>query len=228
MKYFPFPDKTASREELTKDVLYQKIPQSDRERIVDLAWDTGVAAAIDILKRYGMDKSVEAIAKECGLTVERIDKDNIAGNVRYFSEYYSGRKKIVLYNDSIGKWAESNRCNVVDAEELILSHEFFHFLECTSIGLTSKQYQVTVIKIGKWILCRSGIRALSEIGAHGFSRTYYEIKGRLPKTELPENQGILLQNQAVNSAGFAGKLAVDKIFGNGLLGKMSGYKNTRR
>jgi hypothetical protein len=61
------------------------------------------------------------------------------------------------------------------AANLILSHEFFHFLECTGLGLTSRMYQVPMIVIGPLKIGRTGIRALSEIGAHGFARTYYDL-----------------------------------------------------
>lgn len=190
MGVFPFPDKVASREELAKDVLYKKIPESDREIIVERAWDTGVAAAVDLFAKYGTDQSIEEIVTECGLAVERVAKDNVVGKMRYFSEYYSGRNKIVLYTDSIDLWAKANEFSISDAEELILAHEFYHFLECTSLGLTSNQYRVATIKIGKWPLCLSGIQALSEIGAHGFARAYYELKGKLGKEAISKEAKI--------------------------------------
>lgn len=211
MRAFPFPDRIMSREELPRDLLYEKIPKIHLEIIADKAWDTGVAAAYELLKEHGCDKTIENIAKISGLTVERIHKDNIAGNVRYFSEYYSGQKKIMLYEDSISKWAKINKLSIHEAEELILSHEYFHFLECTKLGLTSKQYMVPNLRIGKIILGRSGIRALSEIGAHGFSRTFYELRGKLTGDSVAKQENILC-NEAINSFEFDGKKTVEKIF----------------
>lgn len=215
MRAFPFPDKIMSREELQRDLLYRKIPEGDTEAISDRAWETGVNAAKEIVKKYGCDKQMEDIAKAAGLTVERINIDNVAGNVRYFSEYYSGRNKIVLYMDSISKWAKTNRLPIKEAEELILSHEYFHFLECTKLGLTSRQYTVPTLKIGTVVLGKSGIRALSEIGAHGFSRTFYELSGRLNASEIV-NKNILL-NEAISSYEFEGKKTAEKFFNLGFM-----------
>lgn len=217
MRAFPFPDKIMSREEMERDLLYKKIPKSDLERISDKAWDTGVEAARSLLKEYGCNKRMEEIAKISGLTVERINKDNIVGNVRYFSEYYSGRNKIVLYLDSIVKWAKANNREMHDAEELILSHEYFHFLECKKLGLTSKQYKIPTISIGSIAIGKSGIRALSEIGAHGFSRTFYELNGKIKCVEMVEKKNLLI-NQAISTVEFDSKRIVEKIF-------TSKYKN---
>ena len=211
MRAFPFPDKIMSREELPRDLLYEKIPKSDLERISDKAWDTGASAARAIVEEYGCDKHIEEIAKASGLTVEWINKDNIAGNVRYFSEYYSGRKKIMLYVESISKWAKTNKLPMHEAEELILSHEYYHFLECTKLGLTSKQYRVPNIKIGSIILAKAGIRALSEIGAHGFSRTFYELSGKLTGDRSVKKENLLC-NEAINSLEYHGKRTAKKIF----------------
>lgn len=34
------------------------------------------------------------------------------------------------------------------AQNVILSHEYFHFLEWTKLGLTSREYQVPMLKLG--------------------------------------------------------------------------------
>ena len=58
---------------------------------------------------------------------------------------------------------------------LILSHEYFHFLEVTELGLTSRDYTVPMVQIGPVRLGKTGLRALSEIGAHAFARTYHDL-----------------------------------------------------
>lgn len=211
MRAFPFPDKIMSREELSRDLLYERIPKSDIERISNKAWETGEVAARTLVEEYGCDKHIDEIAKISGLAVEWINKDNIVGNVRYFSEYYSGRKKIILYEESISKWAKTNKLPMHEAQELILSHEYFHFLECTKLGLTSKQYMVPNIRIGSIILGRAGVRALSEIGAHGFSRTFFELSGKLTDDKSIKKEKFLL-NEAINPLEFDGKKTAEKIF----------------
>lgn len=170
---FPFPDRIGSREELRRDIHYRKIAKEDLGRISDRAWETGVHAASELLKKYpGMP--VYKVMEEEGLKISRVNQDQVSGNVRYFSEYYSGRKEIILYEKSICLWARENHLSVGKAEEMILAHEFYHHLECTRLGLTSRQYQVPILQLGGWKIGRTGIRSLSEIGAHGFARTIYE------------------------------------------------------
>lgn len=173
MRNYPFPDRILSREELERDLLYEKIPEDDRAAIADRAWDTGVEVCNQILDRYP-NRNIYEIAEESGLTIERKAEDHVISKLRYFSEYYSRDNKIMLYTLSIEKWCEQNDCTYEEGEELIMAHEFYHFLETVEIGETSEQYKVPTLKLGKRVIVTSGIRALAEIGAHGFALTYYE------------------------------------------------------
>ncbi len=213
MKAFPFPDQHESLEELKRDILYDKIPASDIQKICTKAWYTGTAAAENILKKHGT-KSIKDIISLSALELEWSSKDNIAGNVRYFSEYYSGRNKIIIYEKSVRLWAKENKFTEKEAIDLILAHEYYHFLECTGLGLTSKQYLVPILKLGNLVIFKSGIRALSEIGAHGFSRRFFELTAGLPKEK--EN-GMRFMNYASNLIEFEGKNIADKIYLNKLL-----------
>ena len=200
MRNFPYPDKELSREELTRDILYGKIPEDARAVISDRAWETGAAAAKDIFNEGGESQNIYDAARRGGLVLEKQHVDQIVGKVRYFSEYFPDEGKIVLYTVSIGRWAEKNGMPYDEAEEMILAHEYFHHLEFVKLGQTSRQYLVPTLKIGKWELIQSGIRALSEIGAHGFAGTYHEItRGEPPRNDT----GSRLRNHAVNVAGLA-------------------------
>lgn len=212
MKAFPFPNQHESFEELKRDILYDKIPVSDQQEICIKAWETGTKAAENTLEKYGT-KSIEDIISLSSLKIERNPKDNVAGNVRYFSEYYSGQNKIILYEKSIHMWAKENKFTEKEAADLILSHEFYHFLECTKLGLTSKQYLVPTLKLGNLVILKSGIKALSEVGAHGFSRRFYELTTGLPKEK---DNDVKLMNRAVNLTEFEGNNIAEKIYLNKL------------
>ena len=106
--------------------------------------------------------------------VER-DIDFVSGNQRYFSDYVAGKNCVTLYLRSVDLWAQQNKMTRMEAENLILSHEYYHFLEWNKLGLTSRDYQVPMISIGPFRLGKTGIRALSEIGAHGFAHTYHQL-----------------------------------------------------
>lgn len=176
MKAFPFPDQIESRNELRADILYHRIPEADRERICDLAWSRGAAAAEAILKKYPGKRMAE-IAEEEGLSVALVEKDAVNQVFRTFGEYDTASGQMTLYLASIVKWARANGLSEETARELVMAHEFYHFLECTRLGMTSELSKIPLWRLGKWVLRSSGIRALSEIGAHGFARTCFEASG---------------------------------------------------
>jgi len=171
----PFPGLDLAGKELSYDYCYNKILPEDRDRIVKMAWERGETAAKDTFTKYNGEGNFFAITERSGLTCELVDKDYVVGNLRFFSDYLSGRKRICLYTRSIALWAGQNELDEETARNLILSHEYFHFLECTSLGLTSRLYQVPMLIIGPLKLGRTGIRALSEIGAHAFAHTYHNL-----------------------------------------------------
>ncbi|MBQ8813006.1 MAG: hypothetical protein IJZ85_00715 [Lachnospiraceae bacterium] len=174
MKQFPFPDRITARDELTHDVLYKKIPEEERVRICDEAWQVGVDAARREMAE-DPDGNIYELAKANGLQIIRERVDKVSGGLRFFSEYTPNKSRIDVYVLSIRLFAKNNHLTEEEAEELILAHEFFHFLEENKIGDTSQIYTIPRVTIGSLKIGKSGIRALSEIGAHGFARTYWEI-----------------------------------------------------
>lgn len=171
----PFPGRELADEELSRDICYGKIPECDRPVITENAWMKGIRAAELVFKRYRGEKNFMRIVKESGLTCETVDTDYVMGNQRYFSDYLTGQKLIHLYMKSISLWAEENGMETDEAVNLILSHEYYHFLEWSELGLTSKDYQVPIVRLGRLKIGRTGIRALSEIGAHGFACRYHQL-----------------------------------------------------
>lgn len=176
----PFPGRELAKEELSRDSCYGKVPECDRSKIIDNAWLKGVRAAEMVFGRCRGEKNFLRIAEESGLACIKVDRDYVMGNQRYFSDYLTGQKRIQLYMKSISLWAEENGMELDEAVNLILSHEYYHFLEWNELGMTSKDYQVPMVKLGRLKIGRTGIRALSEIGAHGFAGRYYQLSNNLP------------------------------------------------
>jgi len=172
---FPFPGRDLADQELTYDPCYGKIPAEDRAMIVEKAWQKGSAAAEAVFRRENGSTDFRDIVMRSGLKLLEKNTDYVVGKQRYFSDYISGQKVINLYTQSIGKWAQQNGLTYLQAVNLILSHEYYHYLEMNEIGLTSRDYQVPMLVIGPVKLGRTGIRALSEVGAHAFARKYYEL-----------------------------------------------------
>ena len=172
---FPFPGRELADRELTYDPCYGKIPEADRAAIVEKAWLKGSEAARMVFGRENGSLDFHSIARKSGLKLTEVPKDYIVGKQRYFSDYISGQKQINLYSGSIQKWADQNELEYADAVNLILSHEYYHYLEMNEIGLASREYLVPMVTIGPLKLGKTGIRALSEVGAHAFARKYYEL-----------------------------------------------------
>lgn len=172
---FPFPGRELADRELTYDPCYGKIPEGDRGAIVEKAWQKGCRAAEMVFEREKGNGDFVLIARESGLKLIEKDTDYVVGKQRYFSDYVSGQNTVTLYTQSIQKWADQNGLEFDQAVNLILSHEYYHFLEVNEIGLASRDYQVPMLVIGPLKLGKTGIRALSEVGAHAFVRKYYEL-----------------------------------------------------
>ena len=172
---FPFPGKSLALRELEADPCYEKIPPKERRRIASQAWNIGKLAARDEYQKTMGSYDFRGIFERCGVSVETRNVDYVVGKQRYFSDYLSGKNRVTLYEKSIRLWAEENALEYGDACNLILSHEYFHYLECHELGLTSRIFQVPMLRVGKISLGRTGIHALSEIGAHAFARTYFDL-----------------------------------------------------
>ena len=172
---FPFPTRELARKELSWDRFAARIPEEDKERVIDLAWSKGERAAHMVFEESNGQSDFFKICKDAGMTIIKKDIDCVYGNQRYFIDYVSGTKEITLYEQSCALWAKQNQLEPHEAQNLILMHEFFHVLETTRLGLTSKEYTVPLITIGPCKLGKTGIHALSEIAAHAFTNTYYGL-----------------------------------------------------
>ena len=172
---FPFPTRALALKELSWDRYVMRIPEEDKERIVDLAWSKGERAAHMVFEESNGQSDFFQICKDAGMTIIKKDIDCVYGNQRYFSDYVSGAKEITLYEQSCALWAKQNQLDLYEAQNLILMHEFFHVLETTRLGLTSKEYTVPLFAIGPFKFGKTGIHALSEIAAHAFTNTYYGL-----------------------------------------------------
>lgn len=172
---FPFPTRELARKELSWDRFAARIPEEDKERVIDLTWSKGERAALMVFEESNGQSDFFKICKDVGMTIIKKDIDCVYGSQRYFSDYVSGTKEITLYEQSCALWAKQNQLEPHEAQNLILMHEFFHVLETTRLGLTSKEYTVPLITIGPCKLGKTGIHALSEIAAHAFTNTYYEL-----------------------------------------------------
>ena len=159
--FFPFPNQEASRHILTQDPCYHKIPADQRDAVFQDAWDYGIQAAESFGSFHGTDSSMRELLIAQGFSVHEPDVDYVVGNTRYFCDYQSEKNIVNIYKKSIELWADSNGFSYDDSVELILSHEYFHYLEWHKIGLASKRCLVPMLQIGPWKLGKTGLPNLT-------------------------------------------------------------------
>lgn len=168
MKSFPFPNRDLALEELKRDYVIAKIPKQDYEKIIEISWKQGLKAAALIKETFQAPYDFIEIAEKNGLVIINQNIDRVIGNFRFFSEYITKQNKIFMYVKSIQQWSTINQLTYQQGYNLVLAHEFMHFLEYKKLGFTSKMYQVPIIKLNKLQFGKTGIRAMSEIAAHAF------------------------------------------------------------
>ncbi|MBS6643425.1 MAG: hypothetical protein KH366_07580 [Clostridiaceae bacterium] len=176
MKEFPFPDKENSMNDLRQDYVFPKIEKERVDEIFMDAWNVGETQARLFLETHRNDKKLDMldILQKSGVTVVYKEMDYVLGKRRYFCEYLSGKNLLKVYTDSVALWCENNGFSYEEGLNVILCHEYFHYLECHKIGMTSRRYQVPILKIGPVKLGKTGVPSLSEIGANAFAGVCYK------------------------------------------------------
>ena len=176
MKHFPFPNKENSMQELLQDYVFPKIESDRIEDIFEDAWAVGEAQAHKFLEEYQHEEKLNMldIFQKNGITIRWKDMDYVVGKRRYFCEYLSGRNLLKIYTQSVALWCECNGFSYEEGLNVILCHEYFHYLEWHKIGMTSRRYQVPILKIGSLKLGQTGVPSLSEIAANAFASVCYK------------------------------------------------------
>lgn len=172
MSFFPFPDKAACIEELKRDKYYDRIPEEERLQILHSAWQRGELAARDYFVAGPI--TIFQAMEQAGLKMERVNRDMVIGGTRYFAEIYVKQKKVILYEPSVALWAAHNSLSEAQAEELILAHEYFHYLEHTVLPSARSTYRIPTVQLFGHTLMHAGLSSVSEIGAHSFARAYFQ------------------------------------------------------
>ena len=172
---YPFPDQQSSFRILRRDPVFAKIEEGDVQRVFDDAWQCGTDAATGFIRKYCSLTVFDMVDvfHSYGFTIQYFNYDYVVGHQRYFCEYTAKKKRISVYKKSVEMWAENNGFSYERGLNLILSHEFYHYLEATELGYTSRRYLVPMIILGKLRLGKTGVPALSEIAANAFANYCY-------------------------------------------------------
>lgn len=171
MNEYPFPDKENSLSVFRSDYVFPKINKEKAEEIFEDAWNTGEEQARSFLEKNGGDEPLQMlkILENKGVRIIRQDIDNVLGRERYFCDFFPKKKELFIYTESVRLWCESNHVSYEKGLNLILCHEYFHYLEQTETGMISRRHQVPILKLGPIKLGKTGIPSLSEIAANAFA-----------------------------------------------------------
>ena len=168
-------------EELQHDVEYRYVPENLKQKLIDYAWQKGESVANRYKRLYPEIDSPEALAERLGVKISVVD----SGPDRIFSEYYSNRREIRILKHSICRLFLPDNEDVLTStdfshvQKLFVAHEMYHHLEChdPEVGMTYKEFKITVLSIGPFKR-NCGLRCLSEIGAHSFTKAYLGIENK--------------------------------------------------
>lgn len=190
-KVFPFPDKESSMQILKNDPCYGKIPEERVDAVFDDAWSVGIEEAGKFIRTHCAESGFDMfrILEKLGFRIIRQDTDYVMGNIRYFCEYFPEKNQIYVYEKGIDLWAASNGLESEQSGNIILAHEFFHYLEAKRLGWMSKRCLVPMLKIGRLSIGKTGIAALSEVAANAFANEYYSAYMNFLSSEGIGTQG---------------------------------------
>ena len=172
--YFPFPNREDSYGILERDPCFGKIRPGSVRAVFDTAWETGVKEGNVFLKEHDpFDLNMVCVLEDEGFSIITENKDYVIGTQRYFCEYLPKSMQVIIYSGSVKLWAEKQALDYETAKNVILAHEYFHYLENTKLGWVSRQHMVPMLRIGKFELGSTGVPALSEVAANAFANTLF-------------------------------------------------------
>lgn len=172
---FPYPSLEASLHLLRGDRLYGRIPPGEAESVAVQAWEWGESIARLEAEKNDHALPIEDLIAGYGVTIMHVNEDNVRAGIRQFGEFDRTARTITLFTVSLEAWARANNRDREEAAAIALAHELFHFLEEEKYGAARQRYSVPLLRIAGMAIGKTGIPALSEIAAYGFSLTYFSL-----------------------------------------------------
>lgn len=154
----------------SRDMLRDKVDDTRKKDMIQKAICCGYEKALNVMEQMGTSDPWE-IARELGLTVEYLDKGQIADRVLF--ALFTPPCQIQIMREPIDRAMENREiASLISREQienLILGHEIFHYLEEEEDGIYTRTEKIRLWKI-LGFENKSTIRALSEIAGMYFSR----------------------------------------------------------
>lgn len=176
-----------SRTILEQDFEYAKLSAEEADRAFEDAWENGTETAKRFWEEHGKENmDFLKILRDENVEIRFFPQDYVVQNRRYFCEIYPKSKRVHVYRRSVEIWCGENDFPFEEGLNVLLSHEYFHYLEWTKIGFASQRFQVPMVRLGPLRLGKTGIAALSEIGANAFACACFPYLGTGQETGQTE------------------------------------------
>lgn len=174
-KVVQMSDYELAYEQLSRDLLFYKIPSEQVEYYVNTAMEIGIEAA----EKYQNEDICEMCAKN-SVIIETSDRSGKFFGTRIRAEIHMSddEKKIILYQKSIDDIAKVVLYHLPCKQQLSrdkirkmhIAHEFFHFMEKQNNCYVNEMLAKVVIFRFLGLQRKASILTLSELAAHSFSK----------------------------------------------------------
>ncbi|MFS1030247.1 hypothetical protein ACFC89_16600 [Enterococcus casseliflavus] len=189
MEYFS--DEFLAYLELKQDMFYHKIPLEDIWNYLEKSLSIGNDYALKL-----NSNDIFNLYAESDIKIKEEKHDGVFYKVQMRAQFESDRKNnnsVYLYEKSIEQLAKVNKLNLNEMKQIILAHEYFHYLEESE----SKHVYNQFVKIESAKILgfsqKVHIRRTSEIAANSFTKkllnldylpSYYDYKYLLETNQL--------------------------------------------
>ncbi|WP_086350764.1 hypothetical protein [Candidatus Enterococcus clewellii] len=197
-----FSDEFLGYLELKQDLLFHKIPEEKIPYYVNEALVIGRTAAQPFKGRT----ATELLAEQ-NISIEAVEGDGTFFKVKFRAQFEAdskGKNQILLYKQSLEELAEANQLTNEAVEEIVLIHEFFHFLEERQALAVPEQLDTIESFHFLGLARKAHIQRTSEIAANCFAKevlgleylpSYYDYiflmkTGELDQIALEEEKSI--------------------------------------
>lgn len=163
-----FSDEFLAYLELKQDMLFHKIPSENIWYYLEKSLAIG-----KIFASKSKSKDIFALYEDNEIEIKEEKHDGVFYKVQMRAQFESDRKGnnlVYLYEKSIAQLAEANHLGLKEMKRIILTHEYFHYLEEKSE--THVYDQFAPIESAKILgfSRKAHIRRTSEIAANAFAK----------------------------------------------------------
>jgi hypothetical protein len=163
--------------ELKQDLLFHKIPQEKLLYYIKRSLEIGREFAAAYI-----GTSAKRLLAQQQISIKLEEGAGDFFKVKFRAQFESdakGNRQILLYKQSVEELALANQLSYESMEEIILMHEFFHYLEQQRSFETADQLESIQTFHFLGISRRAHIQRTSEIAANSFAKTVLKLS-KLP------------------------------------------------